>query len=870
MVVTTSNVAMEPPPIPVAPLFTEPQDNPIPIYYPKASIEAATNNMTTDETSLPPSADSRFLVQDDGNASPEMMRMTVYQFPQTRGVWHHTGDLPLGLVCTPMAVPSSDYTPRPRRRVDGSLQDWTEFGGGVPVILDSTDRPPPRCSHCAAYINPYFGTDGICNLCGGRTRGLDLSGMPMQYGTVEYQVSGPYVTRETPVQPVHLYAIDLTCSSAPAYLSIVEQLGQDMFDHVERQTAQKWKPRIGVCLFCASGVILRNKNIVAPDNPGRYAIMSDTTQDPFSPLPMEAWTYDVSMEEGLGAWREAVGELLADFESLRQQARRKVHGKDGLELACGGVAVGFLADALRNSGGRGTMITSRRPNFGAGSIPYRDQEIVRGKVQGAYSTSTPLQFQAKLKAEEQAASEYYKKIGADCLQSCAVIDVLFHTSPAVQPPFLDLATLGEVCRRSCGQLHWVNCHEWQENMHQALSRHIQSFAVTDAVFKLRCSTGIQIKSYYIGSGNVVEGTLGSAEVELPSVSSSSTIAVELDHRVGGLPKNKKFAFLQSALLYTTRGGQRRVRVSTLAIRTTSSVSEVFKSADCAATLTLLMRESVDRLRKPTPGAPIEEREHARQKVQESVFHKCVLTLGNYREHTAAMNAPASQLVIPDRLSLLAMHCMSMMKSQMLRPASAHRMGESALPAIMPSGDDRAFFIWHAAQCHPAVAYLLVHPTIIPVTPDGNDGVGVWNSAQGPDESLGFVRMRSPQDASMASLKVDGLYFIDNGFDIRFVVQKGAADSFRQDWSSVVATHPHLASILWQFRAYCSAQRGEESDIRPTVAALKHVILQEGRHGKPEIDMLNLMTDDATGGNKNSVDFMANLHRSIRERLDAKK
>ena len=47
----------------------------------------------------------------------------------------------------------------------------------------------------------------------------------MQFGTVEYDVKGRYVTRgdHGPVQPISIYAIDLTCPDAAAYLPILER-----------------------------------------------------------------------------------------------------------------------------------------------------------------------------------------------------------------------------------------------------------------------------------------------------------------------------------------------------------------------------------------------------------------------------------------------------------------------------------------------------------------------------------------------------------------------------------------------------------------------------------------------------------------------
>jgi hypothetical protein len=68
----------------------------------------------------------------------------------TRGIWHHTGDLHLGVVCTPMAAFSEDFTPRPRGFPDGSAEEWKD-PQRVPLVMGS--EPPARCGQCQDYLN---------------------------------------------------------------------------------------------------------------------------------------------------------------------------------------------------------------------------------------------------------------------------------------------------------------------------------------------------------------------------------------------------------------------------------------------------------------------------------------------------------------------------------------------------------------------------------------------------------------------------------------------------------------------------------------------------------------------------------------------
>jgi hypothetical protein len=355
-------------------LFTRPQPetNVVPVYYPRQAA------LDLNAPALPPPpADSRYAVVDDGNASPDCIRASVYAVPLHRGQWHQTGDVPLGVLCTPLAAPSTDYVPRPRWTLSNSNASdsatFTEVPWSdpqtVPVIGQSTfnGEPPPRCSHCHAYTSPFFGTDGTCNLCGTRNRTLagPRSNLPhWRCGTVEYDVGGPYVTRAAgPVQAVALYAIDVTSPDAVDYARSLHRVGCDMAEHWNRQrhfglgsvssgTAPTPPPRIGIILVSACGLRLRL-------DAHRVVVVADVREEPFAPLPLSEWTFDVSRD--LDAWQEYCrNELGSDIADWRQATARHQIGNsrggtvNAFDMSCGGAALAFLSDALAETGGRGT------------------------------------------------------------------------------------------------------------------------------------------------------------------------------------------------------------------------------------------------------------------------------------------------------------------------------------------------------------------------------------------------------------------------------------------------------------------------------------------------------------------------------------
>jgi hypothetical protein len=73
----------------------------------------------------------------------------------------------------------------------------------------------------------------------------------------------------------------------------------------------------------------------------------------------------------------------------------------------------------------------------------------------------------------------------------------------------------------------------------------------------RCFQGLLLRrvasqSYLSAEAGVfIESLAASPELELSVVGQDSCIAVEIEHRVGGLPKKDNFCYVQSAILYTT-------------------------------------------------------------------------------------------------------------------------------------------------------------------------------------------------------------------------------------------------------------------------------------------------------------------------------
>lgn len=773
-------------------------------------------------------------IVDDGNAAPNVLRSTVYQFPATRAQWHATGDIPLALQCMPLAVPSQDFVPPYDENTPVD-----ETAASVPMLPITT--APLRCTNCLAYANP-FATDNKCIFCGTVQSQALVTARPE--ATVEWEVTGPYITRSIPVQPVQLYVLDLTCPYVEEYKSMLQRLGQDMVDHSQQQTSRT-VPRIGVCLVSSMGIMIPQRH----DSSGEVSCMvvADVTEDPFAPVPLEDWTF--AMDESADAWMQFIDVL--DLKLWRKQAfARNAYGLDGSELSCGGAALVFLSNALAVTGGRGTLLTWRRPNFGVGTLPFREESqallLGRSKVENT-RTYVPVQAQSKPEGkEDEAAAVFYSKLAEECVKHRVTLDVVMHTGPVSPNNFLGLGSLGEFCRVTSGTLYWLQTVNWEESLYNELRNNLRAFTGWDAVFKVRCSAGVQIKSFICPPGKSRDGPLGdSPELELSSLSPSTCISVELDHRVGGIPKTNTVVYFQTALLYTSSTGRRLVRVSTLAIPIARSVQDVFHGADFPAILPYLVRTTYAHLVKTVneQQSKKDDKTVARQKAREALYATCLNILINYRQNTPAVSSPTGQLMLPSRLQLLPLFCMCLLKRPLLVPGFPCRDQSSAGARIQPSGDERGYFNFQLLQSNPSTCMILLYPNIYSI--DSLDNREYSSNGSMPPT----VR------PSMESFQDDGMYLVDDGLRVFLYMGRLVPEATKETWTR----HEALDRWLRQLRRN-----------RPNYPAVIPVLQQSDHQGLRETDILNLMVEDASAGEKDYVAFLTHMHRDIRNRLQSKK
>ena len=360
---------------------------------------------------------------------------------------------------------------------------------------------------------------------------------------------------------------------------------------------------------------------------------------------------------------------------------------------------------------------------------------------------------------------------------------------------------------------------------------------------------------------------------MSSVSSDTCICAVLEHKIGGIKgktENKVFTYFQSVLLYTSPFGQRKLRVSTLALPTSDRPQDVFRCADFGCISALLTREAV-----------VTAMKYGIKKARMEVFDSCLNILSMYRKHTSAKNSSLGQLVLPEALQLLPLYCMSIKKSGLLRPALPQGSSSSTRNHPQPRIDERVFMMFQAANVSSSLSMLLVHPNIYDLSRlKGREGLEYTPTS--PDREpfseescTPYIQLPQTCSPSITALEDDGIFILDNGFYLYLYVGKsvsnelkseifGDSNYFSNEISCTSEYGERVQNIIVAIRRCCSTR----SSYAPII------VFRAGEKDRGKENQIlygkitSLLVDDPTTHEKGYVDFLCLVHRKIKQILES--
>lgn len=411
------------------------------------------------------------------------------------------------------------------------------------------------------------------------------------------------------------------------------------------------------------------------------------------------------------------------------------------QSACLGPALKAAFTVTKHIGGKMCVFQSVLPSLGDGSLAPRENVQIMG---------TPDEIKLL-----RPSGTWYKDTAIEF--SRAQISVNMFLFPRA---YIDVASLGDLPKITAGTLHTypgfsheVDGARFESELGRALTQH----TAFEAVMRIRCTRGMRISNFY---GNFF--IRGTDLLALPNCTSDSVFAFDLVHDEQNV--SSSVVTIQSALLYTSSEGERRIRVVTQAIPVSSLASEIIGSVDADAMSTLLAKQALDIGIKTNL-------DNARNKLQQA----CVELIRASKEgdkprtvsgyaappsmHQQQQGGPENEnKPIPENLKLLPLYTLALMKNV------AFRGGTDVHP------DERVHAMHRLNGMDVAESKHFIYPRMFSLH-DMSASAGLPSNTAPSDDSnkkvAGHDRIELPRvlNLTVDRLASNGIFLLDNGVDM---------------------------------------------------------------------------------------------------------
>ncbi|XP_045655134.1 protein transport protein Sec24B isoform X6 [Ursus americanus] len=639
------------------------------------------------------------------NCSPDSFRCTLTNIPQTQALLNKA-KLPLGLLLHP-------------------FRDLTQ----LPVITSNTIV---RCRSCRTYINPFVSfidqRRWKCNLCYRvndvpeefmynpltRSYGEPHKRPEVQNSTVEFIASSDYMLR--PPQPaVYLFVLDVSHNAVEAgYLTI---LCQSLLENLDKLPGDS-RTRIGFMTFDST---IHFYNLQEGLSQPQMLIVSDI-DDVFLPTPD-------SLLVNLYESKELIKDLLNALPSMFTNTR-ETHSALGPALQA-------AFKLMSPTGGRVSVFQTQLPSLGAGLLQSREDPNQRSST--------------KVVQHLGPATDFYKKLALDCSGQQTAVDLFLLSSQ-----YSDLASLACVSKYSAGCIYYYPSFHYTHNPSQAeklqkdLKRYLTRKIGFEAVMRIRCTKGLSMHTFH-GNFFVRSTDL----LSLANINPDAGFAVQLS--IEENLTDTSLVCFQTALLYTSSKGERRIRVHTLCLPVVSSLADVYAGVDVQAAICLLANMAVDR----SISSSLSD-------ARDALVNAVVDSLSAYG--STVSNLQHSALVAPSSLKLFPLYVLALLKQKAFRTGTSTRL------------DDRVYAMCQI-KCQPLVHLMkMIHPNLYRIDRLTDEGAIHVNDRVVPQPPL--------QKLSAEKLTREGAFLMDCGSVFYIWIGKSCDNNFIED----VLGYPNFASI----------------------------------------------------------------------------
>jgi protein transport protein SEC24 len=441
-------------------------------------------------------------------------------------------------------------------------------------------------------------------------KGVDRWQRPeLNHSVVEFVAPQEYMVR--PPQPLaYLFLFDVSYAAVTSGLlatsarTILESL--DRIPNADRRT------RLGFIAVDSSLHYFSIPRDEAGHSDTSMLVVSDL-EEPFLPVPGELLVPLVDCRENIESF---LGKLQEMFQNTQNPA------------SCMGSALRAGHKLIAPLGGKVVVLTASLPNIGAGKLDMREDK----KILGTSKEGSLL----------QTANSFYKSFAVECSKNQVSIDMfLFSTA------YQDVASLSNLPRYTGGQTWFYpgwNAARTEDAIKFAreFSDYLSAEIALEAVMRVRATTGLRMSTFY---GNFFNRSSDLCAFPAFPRDQGYVVEVAIEESL-----TKQFVCMQTAILHTTCNGERRIRVMTLSLPTTTNLADVYASADQTAITTFFSHKAVER-------ALNSGLEAARDALQA----KLIELLQTYRKELAGGNMGGGGLQFPANLRGLPVLFLGLMK-----------------------------------------------------------------------------------------------------------------------------------------------------------------------------------------------------------------
>uniref|UniRef100_A0A8C5SH44 SEC24 homolog B, COPII coat complex component n=1 Tax=Laticauda laticaudata TaxID=8630 RepID=A0A8C5SH44_LATLA len=713
------------------------------------------------------------------NCSPDSFRCTLTNIPQTQALLNKA-KLPLGLLLYP-------------------FRDLTQ----LPVITSSTIV---RCRSCRTYINPFVSfidqRRWKCNLCYRvndvpeefmynpltRSYGEPHKRPEVQNSTVEFIASSDYMLR--PPQPaIYLFVFDVSHNAIEAgYLEVVCQSLLENLDKLPGDTRTK----IGFITFDST---VQFYNLQEGLSQPQMLIVSEI-DDVFLPMPD---CLLVNLQES----KELIKDLLNALPNMFTYTR-ETHSALGPALQA-------AFKLMSPTGGRVTVFQTQLPSVGTGYLYSREDPNQRSST--------------KVVQHLGPATDFYKKLALDCSGQQTAVDLFLLSSQ-----YSDLASLACMSKYSAGcvyyypSFHHIHNPVQTEKLQKDLKRYFTRKIGFEAVMRIRCTKGLSIHTFH-GNFFVRSTDL----LSLANVNPDAGFAVQMS--IEENLTDTSLVCFQTALLYTSSKGERRIRVHTLCLPVVTSLMDVYAGADVQAIICLLANMAVDR----SVSSSLSD-------ARDALTNAVVDSLSAYM--STASNLQQSSLIAPYSLRLFPLYILALFKQKAFRTGTSTRL------------DDRIYAMCQI-KSQPLVHLMkIIYPGLYRIDKLTDEGAIHVNDRVVPQPPL--------QRLSAEKLTREGAFLMDCGLVIYIWLGRSCDNNFIKD----VLGYPNYLSVPQKLTQLPELDNISSERTRSFITWLKdskslNPVLQVIKDESPaKTDFLQQLIEDKTEAAFSYYEFLLHIQQQI--------